>query len=324
MSEIRQRSARVINQRITLRQLEYLVAVGEMGSITAASAQLNVSSPSISAAISQLEDDLKIQMFVRRHARGLTLTTNGRRLVEEAKGILNWVQNLGSIAEDLQDHVRGTLKIGSLITIAPILSANIRRCFETAYPETQIILYEAHQADLLAMLDRAEIDVAVTYNLGIGADTVFSRIATLPPYVLLSKDHPLASRTSISLMDLADLPMVLLDLPLSGDYFLSMFHRQGLNPIIADRTKELAVMRSLVANGFGYGLINIRTRAAVAPDGKPLVFLPLEGDHQPMMLGIVHKFLNQPPRLITCFVEHMSERASRGDLPGMLVQNDEI
>jgi DNA-binding transcriptional LysR family regulator len=77
-----------MNQRITFRQLEYLVAVGELGSITAASDHLNVSSPSISTAISQLEDDLKIQMFVRRHARGLTLTTSGKRLVEEAKGIL--------------------------------------------------------------------------------------------------------------------------------------------------------------------------------------------------------------------------------------------
>ncbi|MGB0181240.1 MAG: LysR family transcriptional regulator [Candidatus Puniceispirillales bacterium] len=319
MNKTMPKSSRGINQRITLRQLEYLVAVGELGSITAASAQLNVSSPSISAAISQLEDDLKIQMFVRRHARGLTLTTSGKRLVEEAKGILNWVQNLGTIAEDMQDHVRGVLKIGCLITIAPILSANIRRSFEQAYPETQIILHEAHQADLLAMLDRAEIDVALTYHLGVGADTIFSSVATLPPYVLLSADHPMAGRSSISLADLVHLPMVLLDLPLSGDYFLSMFHRQGLTPNIADRTKELPVMRSLVANGFGYGLINIRTHAAVAPDGKPLVFLPLEGDHQPMKLGIVHKFMEKPPRLVTSFIDHVANRAAHGDLPGMIV-----
>ena len=314
-------SGRITNQRITIRQLEYLVAVGDLGSITAASVQLNVSSPSISAAISQLEEDLNVQMFVRRHARGLTLTTSGRRLVEEAKGILNWVQNLGSIAEDLQDHVRGTLKIGCLITIAPILSANIRRSFEQAYPEAQIVLCEAHQADLLAMLDRSEIDVAVTYNLGIGTDTAFSSVATLPPYVLLGSDHPLADRQSISLAELVDLPMVLLDLPLSGDYFLSMFHRQGLTPNIGDRTKELSVMRSLVANGFGYGLINIRTRAAVAPDGKPLKFLPLEGDHKPMLLGLAHKFLDQPPRLISSFVDHVAARALAGDLPGMLTQD---
>ncbi len=55
--------------RFTLRQLEYLVAVGETGSIAAASERVKVSSPSISAAISQLEQEFGLQLFVRRHAQ---------------------------------------------------------------------------------------------------------------------------------------------------------------------------------------------------------------------------------------------------------------
>lgn len=309
-----------INQRITLRQLEYVVAVGETGSITAASDKVNVSSPSISAAISQLEMDMGVQIFVRRHAQGLSLTSSGRRLFDEAKVILNKVQNLGAVADDTEGKLRGTLKLGCLITIAPILSANIRRRFEDIYPETEIILYEAHQADLLAMLDRAEIDVALTYDLGIGSNTVFVDVATLPPYVLLGANHPLAAASELAIEDLADQPMVLLDLPLSGDYFLSMFHRLGLTPQIGVRTKELPVLRSLVANGYGYGLLNVRTHAAVAPDGLPLVFTPLKGDHQPMQLGIAHKFMAMPPRLVAEFIDHVAERASHADLPGIIMQ----
>jgi len=309
-----------INQRITLRQLEYVVAVGETGSITAASDKVNVSSPSISAAISQLEMDMGVQIFVRRHAQGLSLTSSGRRLFDEAKVILNKVQNLGAVADDTEGKLRGTLKLGCLITIAPILSANIRRRFEDIYPETEIILYEAHQADLLAMLDRAEIDVALTYDLGIGSNTVFVDVATLPPYVLLGANHPLAAASELAIEDLANQPMVLLDLPLSGDYFLSMFHRLGLTPQIGVRTKELPVLRSLVANGYGYGLLNVRTHAAVAPDGLPLVFTPLKGDHQPMQLGIAHKFMALPPRLVAEFIDHVAERASHADLPGIIMQ----
>jgi len=310
-----------INQRITLRQLEYVVAVGELGSITAASAKVNVSSPSISAAISQLEMDMGVQIFVRRHAQGLSLTSSGRRLFDEAKVILNKVQNLGAVADDTEGKLRGTLKLGCLITIAPILSANIRRRFEDMYPETEIILYEAHQADLLAMLDRAEIDLALTYDLGIASDTVFVDVATLPPYVLLGADHPLAAASELAIGELVEHPMVLLDLPLSGDYFLSMFHRLGLTPNIAVRTKELPVLRSLVANGYGYGLLNVRTRAAVAPDGLPLVFTPLKGDHQPMQLGIAHKFMALPPRLVSEFIDHVAKRASQADLPGIMMHN---
>ena len=51
--------------RFSLRQLEYMVAVGEAGSVLAASEKVNVSSSSISAAISQLEAELGVQLFVR-------------------------------------------------------------------------------------------------------------------------------------------------------------------------------------------------------------------------------------------------------------------
>ena len=58
----------------TLRQLEYFVAVGDAGSIAAASDRVNVSSPSISAAISQLQAEFGVQLFVRQHAQRLSLT----------------------------------------------------------------------------------------------------------------------------------------------------------------------------------------------------------------------------------------------------------
>ena len=57
--------------RFTLRQLEYFKAVGELGSIAQASEKVNVSSPSISAAINQLEQEFGLPLFVRQHAQGL-------------------------------------------------------------------------------------------------------------------------------------------------------------------------------------------------------------------------------------------------------------
>ncbi|MEO0361306.1 MAG: LysR family transcriptional regulator, partial [Pseudomonadota bacterium] len=66
--------------RYTLRQLEYFVAVGEAGSIAQASERVSVSSPSISAAIGALEAEFGVQLFVRQHAQGLSLTPGGRRV----------------------------------------------------------------------------------------------------------------------------------------------------------------------------------------------------------------------------------------------------
>ena len=87
--------------RFTLRQLEYLVAVGEAGSIAVAAERVNVSSPSISTAIAQLEQEFGLQLFVRRHAQGLSLTEAGRRMVVEARAALQAAARLNDLANEV-------------------------------------------------------------------------------------------------------------------------------------------------------------------------------------------------------------------------------
>lgn len=86
-----------MHANFTLRRLEYFIAVGEAGSIAGASEKLKVSSPSISAALAQLEDEVSAQLFVRRRARGMELTSGGRRLFDEAKKVLRHAWNMQGI-----------------------------------------------------------------------------------------------------------------------------------------------------------------------------------------------------------------------------------
>jgi len=302
----------------TLRQLEYLVAVGEAGTIAAASERVNVSSPSISAAIAQLEAVFGVQLFVRQHAHGLTLTSGGQRIFNEAKRILDSAASLNDLASDITLKPRGPIAIGCLITVAPLLSASIRRSFEAEYPDASVTLRAADQVDLMRMLGRAEIDLAITYDLGSPKDIAFEGLIGLPPYVMVAATHPLAGAGSVMLEDLVDEPMVLLDLPLSREYFLSMFHSRGLSPNITERSSELSVVRSLVANGFGYGLVNIRAKTDLAPDGQKLAFLTLSGDHRPVVLGLAAKRSEHKPRIVRAFEEHMRARVIAGGLPGIV------
>ena len=81
--------------------------------------------------------------------------------------------------------------------------------------------------------------------------------------------------------------MALLDLPFSADYFQSFFVKAGVKPQIKERTRDMAVLRSLVANGYGYSIANVRPLNARSPDGKPLHFVPIIGDVRPMKMGIL-------------------------------------
>lgn len=293
--------------RFTLRQLEYFVAVGEAGSIAKAAVVVNVSPPSISASIAQLETEFGIQLFVRKHSHGLALTAGGRTFFKAALQLLSDADALHMVAGDISNHVRGPLSIGCLSTFAQILLPELRKRFELKFPDVRVRQYERNQSQLLDMLLSGEIDVALTYDLELSQDMAFEPLISLPPYVMLPANHRLSVRSSVTAEELADEPMVLLDLPVSREYFLSTFHHSGVRPNVAERTSDIAVMRSMVANGFGYGIANMRPLNTMSPDGKPLAFVPLEGDLRPLTLGVATPEGDHRTQTVNEFICHCRE-----------------
>lgn len=303
--------------RYTLRQLEYFVAVGKAGSISGASDRLNVSSPSISAAIAQLEAEFGINLFIREHARGLSLTKAGQKLLERTEFVLRETELLATLAGDLTGKVQGILSVGCLMTFAQIILPGLRRNFEDTYPDVKIEQVELNQSQIFSQLRRAELDVALTYDLDIPADLEFKSLHALPPYVVLGEGHPLATRSALTISDLAGSAMVLLDLPFSGEYFLSFFHEAQVKPNISERTTDMSVMRSLVANGFGFSIANIRPLNPLSPDGKKLIFVPLTGDLRPMNLGLLRARTDNLTNTMKAFENHCKQAVESGALPGL-------
>lgn len=304
--------------KLTLRQLGYFVAAGETGSITHASRRANISQPAISAAISQLEVELGAQLFLRHHAQGLSLTPAGRELLKEAKQLLKQAEGLYSAAAVLGNLPRGELNVGWFSTLAPIVMPELLQSFMAAYPEARIRTKVSHQEELLDSLRHASVDVAVTYDLQLTADVAFRALASLPPHVLVGAGHPLAARKSITLTELAPLPMVLLDLPLSRDYFLSLFFSEELEPNVAWTTPHPEVVRGMVANGFGYALVNVRPRAETALDGRPLHRILLAGSPRPVRVGLVSLPRPKKTGLESAFERHCQNSITSDVLPGMV------
>lgn len=290
--------------RYTLRQLEYFVAVGETGSVTAASQQANVSAPSISAGVSQLEDELGVKLFLRHHAQGLTPTLAGRELLVQAKLVLREAAALRDLSGDLSGSIRGPLAIGCLSTFAQIVLPGLRRSFMEQHSDVRIRQVEADQSELFGLLHQGKVDLALTYDLDLPRALTFFPIVELPPLVALSESHPLAHLPAVSVQELAPYPMVLLDLPHSADYFLSFFVAAGTRANITERTRDMAVMRGLVANGFGYSIVNIRPMNDLAPDGKPMRFIPLSGNQRPMKMGLLMGGGMDQTQLHKAFLDH--------------------
>ncbi|SDN71042.1 LysR substrate-binding domain-containing protein [Ensifer sp. YR511] len=289
--------------RFTFRQLEYFLAVGEAGSIAKAADQVNVSPPSISASIVQLETEFGLQLFVRKHSQGLSLTPGGRVFMNEVAKLLASADALHDLAGNISEKVRGPLSIGCLMTFAQLVMSPLRRKFESAYPEVRVRQCERNQGQLFQMLRRGEIDVALTYDLELTQEMSFESLMKVPAYAMLPHGHKFADKPVITTEELADEPMVLLDLPYSREYFLSAFQNKGLRPHIAERTSDIAMMRSMVGNGFGYGIANMRPLNALSPDGKPLVFVPLTSDFRALTMGLALPASDHRTQTIQAFID---------------------
>jgi DNA-binding transcriptional LysR family regulator len=303
--------------KITLRQLSYFIAAAETSSITLASKRANISQPAISTAISHIERELEVQLFLRHHAQGLSLTSAGRALLRDAKQLMKQAEGLYSAADDISRPPRGELSVGWFSTLAPIVMPEVAGAFLKAFPEVRLRSLESDQEGLLAGLRRAETEVAITYDLQISEDIEFRPLASLPPYALFGASHPLARERSVKLSQLAPAPMVLLDLPVSREYFLALFVRERLEPHIVWSSAQFDVVRALVANGLGYTLANVRPRADSALDGRRLYRVPLSGDQPAVRMGIATLKELKKTRLVEAFERHCTELISDRAIPGM-------
>ncbi|EIE49450.1 transcriptional regulator protein [Citreicella sp. 357] len=303
--------------RYTLRQIEYFIATAEAGSITLAAERINISQPSISTAISQLEAELGAQLFLRRHAQGLSLTRTGRELLVEAKQLMDQAQRLYLAASEATDTVRGTLSLGCLVTFAPMVLPEVTHSFSTEYPGVRVMPQVSDHEKLLHDLERAELDIALSYDLHLPDEYEFVPLAELPPHALIGANDPLAQETAVTLQELAEQNLILLDLPISRDYFLALFARMGLTPRIGARLQQQDVIRTMVANRFGYSIANIRPRSTLALDGKSVRRLRIAGDHKPVRLGLLRVARQAPTRLVSTFMDHCAALISDGYIPGM-------
>lgn len=127
----------------------------------------------------------------------------------------------------------------------------------------------------------------------------------------------MAQRSAISLSELEEHEFILLDLPLSRDYFLGLFAAAGATPNIVAQIQHQEVIRTMVGNRYGYTLANVRPKNKAALDGKRLVSLRLSGEHKPMRIGLIRIGQQVSTRLVRTFEEHCRNLISDNYVPGM-------
>jgi flavin reductase (DIM6/NTAB) family NADH-FMN oxidoreductase RutF/DNA-binding transcriptional LysR family regulator len=195
-----------------------------------------------------------------------------------------------------------SLKLGIFHTFGPsVVPEIIERLIAKGHP-VDLKLVEGDQRRVLEGLRAGEVDAALVYDLDIAPGLEVSRLTALEPYVLLPAGHALAERPSLSLAELAPEPLVLLDAPPSGSYFLSLFDASGLVPDVRFRASSLEMVRGLVGQGLGYALLATQPASGMSYDGRALVTKPLADHVEPSHVSVAIRAGEAPAAVVAAFI----------------------
>ena len=195
---------------LSLRQLQYVVAVADTLGFHKAAARCHVSQPTLSAQVQQLEGVLGVRLF-ERDRRHVLVTTAGADMVARARRILIEAEDLLSAATQLREPFSGTLRIGIIPTIAPYLLPDVMPKVRAKYPKLSLVFREEKTADIVRELGDGLVDaglVALEADLGACSHAEIAKDAFV---AALPKGHPLARKKRLTLSDLQGENVLLLD-----------------------------------------------------------------------------------------------------------------
>ena len=294
----------------TLRQLEYFDAIASEGSLSAAAERCLVSASALALAVDELEQHLRLQLFVRRKGKGVTLTHAGTRLLSHARLVLQGAESLAEDAWQTSSSLTGRFAIGCFATLTPFFLPDIMEGFRRRHPELELDLAEAAAPQLAEMLLQGRIDAALLYDVDVSPQLAFDPVREIRPYVMVARDHPFAGRDSVRLGELVAEPLILLDVHPSRPNTEQIFAALDLRPHVGHTTTNFELVRCLVARGLGYGVLFQRPASPATYDGNSLVVLEIDDPIPKTFVGVARPAGAPRTARHAALVDHLSRDLS--------------
>lgn len=240
----------------TLRQLAYFVGAAEAGTTAGAAQRFYLSQSSMSAALTELEAALGVQLFIRRRGKGLELTATGLALLPQARHLVRAAEEFSGRAGALQHGLTGRLVVGCFATIAPLALPPLLEGFTARYPDLYVDFVEAGQDELQQHLQTGQIELAIMYDFDLAPQVQSRHLYRPVPHVLVPDRHPLATRDEIALAEIAEEPFIMIETDPARPLTLQTFAAAGLTPRIRFASGNFDHIRALVHRGMGYAMIS--------------------------------------------------------------------
>jgi len=251
---------------MNFQQLRYVREAVRQGlNLTEAANVLFTSQPGISKQIRELEDELGVDIFIRRGKRLVDLTEPGRTVVQVIERLLAEADNLRQVGKEFADRDSGSLTIATTHTQARYALPGVVQKFRQSYPKVRLSLQQGSPTQIAEMVSAGQADVAIATE----ALDHYPDLLALPSYtwhhcVITPHGHPLTKSKHLTLEELAGYPLITYSPEFTGRSHLDQaFAAKGLKMDVVLTAIDADVIKTYTELGLGIGII-----AAMAYDKK--------------------------------------------------------
>lgn len=247
---------------------------------------LHTSQSGVSKHIKDLEDELGVDLYMRKGKRLLGLTEPGREMLKLVERMLLDASNIKNLADQYSQQDAGVLTVAATHTQARYILPKVITAFKKQYPKVHLRLHQGSPKEIVQLLLEGEADIGLaTESLGEIDDLVAFPFYSWRHAVVVPQGHPLASLDNLTLAAIAEYPIITYQEGFTGRARVEqVFHEAGLSPDIIMSALDADVIKSYVELELGIGII-----ASVA-------FSP-ERDSSLKLLDSSHLFLENETKL---------------------------
>jgi LysR family cyn operon transcriptional activator len=265
-----------------LRQLRYFLKAKELLNFTEAAKILNISQSTLSQQIKQLENELNVPLF-NRIGKRIILTEAGEMFSKYALQSINRANEGLLLLKDLNNLNTGNISIGVIYSMR-ILFAKALIQFAKQHPNIKIQVVFGTTKDLLEKLDLHHFDFVLTFHEETKHPHLkYQTLLSSNMVLVTAKQSLLANKSSISLNEVAELPLAL---PFSGystiQFFVESFSQKNLNPNICMEINDIPTLFEVVKTGYWHTILS-----ETSVNDPYVVGIPIEGKNMRRTIMII-------------------------------------
>ena len=243
---------------MNIQQLRIIAEASRQNfNFTAVARALYISQPAISKGIREFEDELGVELFIRKGKRILGFTEVGNRLLELSEEILGNIRKIKSLKNEFLDKDSGTLTLATTHTQARYMLPDIIKRYTLDSPKVQFVLHQSSPLEIASMLDSGDADIAIATESLKNDD----RFITFPFYqwhhgVIVPKTHALLNCRNITLDSISKYPLITYHKGFTGrEKIDKQFIAKKLSQNIVLEALDADVIKAYVSQNLGIGII---------------------------------------------------------------------